>query len=142
MKITVPETVADWNDRGADYLPGLIGLKIIKVETDEVIASFEAVRKISSWNGFLHAGAVVSLADTCCGYGALKCLPEGADGFTTVELKSNFLGTAHDGVVVCTARPLHLGRTTQVWDAEVRAEGATRTLAHFRCTQVILWPRG
>ena len=77
-------------------------------------------------------------ADTACGYATVRNLPADADGFTTIELKSNFLGTARSGDIVCTARPLHKGRNTQVWDAEVRAEESGKAIAHFRCTQMIL----
>ena len=74
-------------------------------------------------NGFLHAASVIALADTSCGYGCVAYLPQGANGFTTIELKSNFLGTAREGAIACRA-PVHLGRTTQVWDAVVTVEGA------------------
>src|SRR6478609_7075887 len=112
MDIEVPKTLAEWNAAGAAYLPGHLGLEFVKVEPQEVIA-----KALGAWNGYLHAGAVVSLADTCCGYGTVRSLPAGAVGFATIELKSNFLGSAREGVVVCVARPLHQGRTTQVWDA-------------------------
>ena len=79
------------------------------------------------------------LADTSCGYGCMITLPEGANSFTTIELKSNFLGTAREGKVDCIATPIHLGRTTQVWDATVSAAG--KTIALFRCTQMVLWPK-
>ena len=92
-------------------------------------------------NGYLHAGAVVGLADTACGYGCRVSLPEGATGFTTVELKTNFLGTALDGSILCTAELVHGGRTTQVWDAEVTDEGSGRKIALFRCTQLLLYPK-
>jgi len=92
----------------------------------------------SAWGNFLHAGAVVSLADTCCGYATVRNLPEDAEGFTTIELKSNFMGTALEDDVLCVARPAHKGRSTQVWDAEVRAEQTGKLIAHFRCTQMIL----
>ena len=142
MKIDVPQTLAAWNERGTAYLPGLLGMEFTKVEPDEVVGRFMVSRAHSAWNGFLHAGAVVSLADTCCGYGTLKALPDGADGFTTVDLASNFVGTARDDTVTCTARPLHQGRTTQVWDATVTSDASGKAIAHFRCTQMILWPRG
>jgi uncharacterized protein (TIGR00369 family) len=90
-------------------------------------------------NGFLHAGSVVTLADTCAGYGCVANLPEGAVGFTTIELKSNHLGTARDGTVACVAKAVHLGRTTQVWDAVVRHKETGKTLALFRCTQMVLY---
>jgi len=92
-------------------------------------------------NGFLHAASVIALADTSCGYGSQVSLPAGATGFTTIELKSNFMGTATVGdEITCSARMVHGGRTTQVWDAEV-ADGDGRTLALFRCTQMVLYPR-
>lgn len=140
MKISVPETIEEWNQRGSDYFPGHLGLEFIKVEPDEVVARFSVKKALKAWNGFLHAGSVVTLADTCCGYGTLRALPEDADGFTTVDLTTNFLGTAHEGEVECKARPLHQGRTTQVWDAVVTSLKTGKTMAHFRCTQMILWP--
>lgn len=91
-------------------------------------------------NGYLHAGAVVTLADTCCGFGALVSLPEDADNFTTIELKTNFLGTARDGLIRCAAQLVHGGRKTQVWDAVV-TDGSGRIIAVFRCTQMVLYPK-
>lgn len=142
MKIDVPETLDAWNARGAGFLPGHLEMTFEEVGPDAVRARLAVKRAVLSWNGFLHAGAVVSLADTCCGYGTLVAVPEEADGFTTLDLSANFLGTALDGTVACEARPLHQGRSTQVWDAVVTNIGNGRTIAHFRCTQMILWPRG
>jgi uncharacterized protein (TIGR00369 family) len=142
MSITIPATLDEWNAAGVDYLPGLLGMIFTKVEPDEVVAKLEVRRALGAWNGYLHAGTVTSLADTCCGYGTVRNLPKGAMGFTTVELKNNMLGTARDGVVICIARPIHKGRTTQVWDAEVRREADDAVIACFRNTQLILWPKG
>ena len=89
-------------------------------------------------NGYLHAGVVVGLADSACGYGCIASLPEGAYGFTTIELKTNFLGTALEGTLWCTSELVHGGRTTQVWDARVTNE-AGKKLALFRCTQLLLY---
>ena len=134
-------TPEEWNARGAENLPGLLGLTFVKVEPKEVIAKVAVRKALLAPNGYLHAGTVVTLADTCCGYGTVASLPEGASGFTTIELKCNFFGSALDGVIVCVARPLHQGRTTQVWDATVTPEAAERPIAQFRCTQMVLWPR-
>ena len=68
-------------------------------------------------------------------------LPEGASGFTTIELKSNHLSTAREGRISCEATNVHAGRTTQVWDAVVRNDATGKTVALFRCTQSVLWPR-
>ena len=142
MDLQLPDTLEQWNAAGADYLPGLLGMRFTKVEPDEVVATLEVRRALGAWNGYLHAGTVTSLADTCCGYGTVRNLPAGATGFTTIELKNNMIGTAREGVVVCTARPVHLGRTTQVWDAEVRRRSDNALIATFRNTQMILWPKG
>ena len=93
-------------------------------------------------NGYLHAAAVIALADTACGYGCVAALPEGATGFTTIELKTNFLGTATEGAVRCEAVRAHGGRTTQVWDATVTSVETGKTLALFRCTQLLLYGAG
>ncbi len=92
-------------------------------------------------NGYLHAATIIALADTSCGYGTFVGLPEDAEGFTTIELKSNFLGTKHEGVIECEAKLAHGGGTTQVWDATVTDADSGKTMALFRCTQMILYPR-
>lgn len=137
-RLKVPENIAEWNERGKDYLSGHLGMEFLAVEPDEVRARMRVEVTKCAWNGFLHAGAVVSLADSACGYATLRNLPTDAKGFTTIELKCNFLGTALEGDVTCVARPIHKGRTTHVWDAEVRSEKSGRTIALFRCTQMIL----
>ena len=92
-------------------------------------------------NGYLHAATVIALADTACGYGCRAHLPEGAEGFTTIELKANFLGTARDGIIQTVATPAHLGGTTHVWDATVTRKSDGKAIALFRCTQMILYPK-
>jgi uncharacterized protein (TIGR00369 family) len=121
---------------GARHLPGLVGVEILSVSDAGVESRLEVRREVMAPNGYLHAATVIALADTSCGYGCVARLPQGASGFTTIELKASFLGT-----VRCRAAPLHLGRTTQVWDAEVTAESTGAKIAAFRCTQMILWPK-
>ncbi|MFC1765747.1 PaaI family thioesterase [Planctomycetota bacterium] len=141
MKIEIPKNLGEWHHWGEDYLPGHMGLEFLSVEADKLRARMKVKKEICAPNGFLHAASVVALADTACGYATVKNLPDGAQGFTTIELKANFIGTALEGDVECVAKPLHRGRTTQVWDAEVRAEATGKTIAYFRCTQMVLWPR-
>ena len=137
-KVQVPKGLREWNDAGKEYLPGLLGIEFTLIDDDEVRARMAVRKSLLAWNGFLHAASVVALADTACGYGTINSLPSDAIGFTTLELKSNFLGTAREGDVVCVAIPVHKGRTTQVWDANVDIEGGDKTIARFRCTQLIL----
>ena len=137
-RIKVPRELQDWNDAGQAYLPGLLGMEFTLISDDVIRARMPLRNALLAWNGFLHGGSVVALADTACGYGTIRNLPEDAVGFTTVELKTNFLGTATEGRVECVATPVHRGRTTQVWDAAVTVEGKEKTIAEFRCTQLIL----
>jgi 1,4-dihydroxy-2-naphthoyl-CoA hydrolase len=129
------------NERGVGTLPGLIGIEVLEAEKGRLASRLELREELMAPNGYLHAATIVALADTSCGYGTFVSLPEGAEGFTTVELKSNFLGTKRAGVIGCEARMVHGGRATQVWDATVSDQESGKTLALFRCTQIILYPR-
>ena len=129
----------DYKSLGNGYLPGLVGVEILTVSKEFVESRMMVRREVMAPNGFLHAASVIALADTSCGYGCLATLPDGAKGFTTIELKSNFLGTAREGYIACRATPVHLGRTTQVWDAVVTNEAGGVKIALFRCTQMVLW---
>jgi 1,4-dihydroxy-2-naphthoyl-CoA hydrolase len=132
----------DFQQFGAPFLPGLLGIEILEVGAQRVRAALAVRRELLAPNGFLHAGTVLTLADTCAGYGCVAALPAGANGFTTIEIKSNHLGTALDGVIECVAVPVHQGRTTQVWDASVTHRDKGSTIALFRCTQMVLYPKG
>ena len=140
-KLRADIDAAELDRRGRGQFPGLVGLETVSVEQDRVLMRLTLRPEHQAPNGYLHGAVIVAIADTACGYGTLAHLPQGASGFTTIELKTNFLATAREGVLVCEAKPLHLGRTTQVWDADVRIEASGQRLAAFRCTQVILRPR-
>ena len=129
------------NQRGIGRLPGHLGIVITSVGDGQVTAELPVQPHLLAPNGYLHAGSVVTLADTASGYGCIANLPEGANNFTTIELKSNHLGTARDGTILCTAKVEHKGRNTQVWDAVVTSKETGKTLALFRCTQMILYPK-
>ena len=135
------EWVARLNGVNQDRLPGMVGMVVTHAERGLMRARMEAKDKIIAPIGFLFAPAIVTLADTLCAYGTGAVLPEGANGFTTIELKCNFMSTVRDGNVLCEAKLVHGGRTTQVWDATVTAESTGKLMALFRCTQAVLWPR-
>lgn len=134
-------TAEDFNRKGANSLPGYLGIVVTHVSRGEVRSELAVRPVLMAPNGFLHAGTVVTLADTSAGYGCTANLPSGATGFTTIELKSNHLGTARDGTIECHAKAVHLGRTTQVWDAEVTHKETGKTIALFRCTQMLLYAK-
>ena len=132
----------DFAERQKGFLPDWLGLEVNLDDPALVTGRFSVTKHHVAPNGFLHAASVIGLVDTACGYGCANSLPDGATGFTTIELKANFLGTALDGTVICDARRVHAGRTTQVWDAEARHQETGRTIALFRCTQMVLYPKG
>lgn len=127
------------NRRSKDFFPELLDLEIIELEPGRIVSSLTVSQKLLAPNGYMHAGAAVTLADTTCGYGVVSHLPSGAYSFTTIELKSNFLGTAREGKIICEGKLVHAGRTTQVWDAVITSEQTSKTITLFRCTQLLLY---
>lgn len=121
-------------------LPGHMGLELLDIGVGAARMRCEIKPFHLAPNGYLHAGSVITLADTTAGFGCVGNFPEGATGFTTIELKSNFTGTLLKGAMAAEGRLIHSGRSTQVWDVEVRAEETEKTLAYFRATQMILYP--
>ena len=134
-------TPENFNTLGARNLPDLLGIVITRVDAKEIRSELRVRTELMAPNGYLHAGSIVALADTSAGYGCVANLPEGASGFTTIELKSNHVGTARDGTIECVATAVHVGKTTQVWDAVVTHRETGKTLALFRCTQMVLYPK-
>jgi len=133
--------IEGFHERQLGTLPDRFGVRVTALDEGRMAMQIEIAPWMMAPNGFLHAASVILLADTCAGYATVAHLPEGAKGFTTVELKSNFLGTARDGTLACIAKPAHLGNTTQVWDATVSRHADGKPIALFRCTQMVLWPR-
>src|SRR5829696_1921136 len=114
--MSLPEEL---NERGTGTLPGLIGVEILEAEKGQLVSRLDLREELLAPNGYLHAATVIALADTSCGYGCFVNLPDKAEGFTTAELKSNFLGTKREGIIECEGTLVHGGRATQVWDATV-----------------------
>ncbi len=124
---------------GDGLLPGMFGIEVHAADRGTARMRMSIRPDMLAPNGYLHAAAVIALADTAAGYGTMGNLPPGAKAFTTIELKSNFTGTAKEGSLACHASVLHGGRMTQVWDAQVTHVETGKTIAHFRCTQMILF---
>ena len=134
-------TPEHFHARQQGTLPDRFGIVVTEIGEGRFAGELEVQPWMWAPNGYLHAATVIALADTCAGYATVAHLPEGAKGFTSVELKTNFLGTARDGRIATVATNVHAGRTTQVWDAVVTSAGSGKTVALFRCTQSVLWPR-
>ena len=127
------------NQLTPQHFAGFVGMRVVEARPGFVQTALDIEAHHLAANGFLHAAAVITVADTACGFGVRTIMPQGASGFTTIELKSNFLGTTREGSIVCDATVAHAGRTTQVWDAVVQT--GERKIALFRCTQLVLYPQ-
>ncbi|ACC71375.1 PaaI family thioesterase [Paraburkholderia phymatum] len=137
-KLRSEYTIDRLHERQKGSLPGLLGVRVTALDKGTLTAELTVRSELLAPNGFLHAATVIGLADTACGYACLAHLPDNAINFTTIELKSNFLGTSRDGTIRTVAKAVHLGRSTQVWDATV-IDPNGKTMALFRCTQIVLY---
>jgi 1,4-dihydroxy-2-naphthoyl-CoA hydrolase len=137
-KLRSEYTIDRLHERQKGSLPGLLGVRVTGLEEGVLTAELTVRSELLAPNGFLHAATVIGLADTACGYACLAHLPDNARNFTTIELKSNFVGTSTEGTIRAVAKAVHLGRSTQVWDATVTAPDG-KTMALFRCTQIVLF---
>ncbi len=126
-----------WATRLKDNLPALLGISAVETTRESMMLELDIRKDHMAPNGFLHAGTVVTLADTSTGFSTIANLREG-QGFTTIELKSNFFSTALEGRIRAQTTAIHIGRSTHVWDAEVTAVETGKRMALFRCTQMIL----
>jgi uncharacterized protein (TIGR00369 family) len=134
------DRVAYLNEFARDRHPGIVGIEILTCDADLVTGRLDVRHELVAGTGFLWAPVVITLADWLCACGMGPNLPEGAS-FTTIELKANFVGTVGEGgSIIGRARPVHRGRTTQVWDVNVENESNGKTIALFRCTQMVLLP--
>jgi uncharacterized protein (TIGR00369 family) len=141
MKLRPDVSIDRLHARAKGTLPEVVNFRVLSVEQGKLSAEIPVRPELLAPNGYLHAATVIALADTASGYGCIAHLPEGAESFTTIELKANFIGTAREGTIECVATLVHGGRTTQIWDATVRHRETGRVTALFRCTQMILWPK-
>jgi 1,4-dihydroxy-2-naphthoyl-CoA hydrolase len=145
--VTTPENQQDALERArevteffAPLVPGQLGCIFDHAAPDLVIGHIDVTENLIAGTGYLFAPAVIALADTCAAIGCGANIPEGAS-FTTIELKTNFMSSARVGErVMCRCVPVHLGRRTHVWDAEVTNETTGRAMALFRNTQMVLLP--
>jgi len=136
-----PSRVETLNEFARPKHPGMVGVEILSCEPEAVTGQLVVSEEVVAGTGFLWAPVVITLADWLCAAGTPLHFPDGADAsFTTVELKTNFIGSARQGETVFgCATPAHVGRTTQVWDVEVKNATRDCVIALFRCTQMVLY---
>lgn len=112
-----------------------LGIQLLEAGPQKVVAEMEVTPKVHQPFGFLHGGASVALAETVASIGAYLAAPEGYTSFG-LEINANHLRSMQSGKITATATPLHSGRTTAVWNIEIRDEQG-RLVCISRCTLVI-----
>ncbi|MET1002744.1 MAG: PaaI family thioesterase [Acidimicrobiia bacterium] len=137
------DRAAGLNEFFGPRAPGLLGVVFDTCTADEVVGHIDVSGPLIAGTGFLFAPAIIALADTLAAAGTGEHVDFDAnESFTTIELKCNFLGSAREGErVVGRCVPVHVGRSTHVWDVTVTNETTGRTIALFRNTQMVLRPR-
>jgi 1,4-dihydroxy-2-naphthoyl-CoA hydrolase len=135
------DRVASFNEFFRDKVPGMFGCEVTEISSEGAQGRLTVTEALIAGTGFLFAPVVMGMADFPCAAAIGPHLPDGAS-FTTLEVKTNFVSSARKGdVVTAAAQPVHIGRTTQVWDATVTNATTGRLMALFRNTQLVLLPR-
>ena len=119
--------------------PGLMGVRLVSVAQDRVVAELDVRPDLCTIGGILHGGASMAFADTLGAVGTLLNLPAGK-GTTTTDSSTKFIGAARVGTTVtgeCVA--LHRGRTTMVWQTSIRAAQG-KLCAVVTQTQLVIDP--
>ena len=132
---------AQIQERLKGILPELLGIKLVEVTPDKVIAQLTVRPDLCTTGKILHGGSIMAFADTLGAIGTVVNMPQG-HGTATIESKTNFIGGAAEGSVVTgEATPVHRGKTTQVWQTRITsAEG--KLVAIVTQTQIVMPPRG
>jgi len=103
---------------------GTLGIRIIEIGDDYVRGTLPVDARTHQPYGLLHGGASVSLAETLGSMAAMLCLDPAKEAAVGLDINANHLRAVTDGLVIGTARPIHVGRTTQVWEIRIEDERA------------------
>lgn len=128
-----------FNNLSKGCFPELMGIKVTHVEEGKMVGEMSIKKEFFAPNGFLHAGSIITLADTIAGYSSIAHLPDKGKSFTTLELKSNFIKAIREGKLKCECVAEHIGKTTHVWRVKVSSLESEKKIALFSCTQLILY---
>lgn len=114
-----PTDVAALNARNDATLNGALGIEITELGDDFIRGTMPVDARTRQPYGLLHGGANVALAETLGSLGGWLTLAPGAGRTVGVEINANHIRAVREGKVTGTARPLHLGRSTQVWEIRI-----------------------
>ena len=116
-----------------------LGIEYIEAGKQKVVAELAVRTGVTTIGGAMHGGALMALADQVGAMGAFINLPPGALT-TTLESKTNFFAAARAGKVRAEATPIHIGRTTMVWQTRITDENG-KLVSQTIQTQMVLMPK-
>ena len=130
-----------WHDLAGRGLNHTLGIEVIELAADRVVATMPVDTRTHQPYGILHGGASIALAETAASLGATGRIDR--EHFVAVgqEINGNHVRAVSEGVVTAVAEPVHVGRSSQVWSIEIRDE-AQRLVCIARCTVAIVPRRG
>jgi 1,4-dihydroxy-2-naphthoyl-CoA hydrolase len=125
------------NNMNQNNMIGLLEISMLEATVDRVVATMPVQSKVHQPFGLLHGGASVALAETVASLGAYLNVMDSGMGAVGLEINANHLRGKRDGTVTATATPIHKGRTTHVWQVEIRDEDG-KMVCVSRCTLAIV----
>ena len=127
------DSLAHWRTMAAGTLVETLGIELLEIDADRVVATMPVERRVHQPFGLLHGGASVALAETVASVGASMNLDPALEFAVGLEINANHVRGVDKGLVTATAVPVHRGRTTQVWEIRI-VDGEGRLACISRCT--------
>lgn len=118
-------------------MPTTLGMRLVSVSKKKIVAEMPVKPMHLNWNGRVNGGALMSFGDACGAVGARQNMPPHHGG-GTLESKTNFFASGTGPVMHAVSIPLHIGRTTSVWQTTITNSGDGRTVAIVTQTQMSL----
>ena len=113
-----------------------LGIALVELTPQRVVATMPVDDRTRQPFGILHGGASVALAETVASLGAAANIDREKLIAVGLEINANHLRTKSEGMLTATATPIHLGRTTHVWDIRIVDED-DRPVCVSRCTMAV-----
>lgn len=127
----------EYNALASRGLADALGIEVVELTPDRVVATMPVDGRTRQPFGVLHGGASLALIETAASLGAWRSIDRTRFTAVGIEINANHLRGKSEGVVRVVATPLHRGRTTQVWTAEIRDE-TDRLVCAGRCTLAVV----
>lgn len=115
-----------------------IGIEVLEVNEDKVVATMPVHGPTRQPVGLLHGGASVVLAETVASVGSMNLVDAETEAAVGLEINANHIRGMRDGKVKAVGTPLHVGRTTHVWDIKITDEKTGKLVCSSRCTIAVV----